>query len=149
MPSAECHGGSQPSGLRAADGRLWFPTLGGAAVVDPARLGLNLQPPPVVVEEVLVDRRPFDLRGLGQAPPGRLDFEFHYTALSFMAPRKVRFQYRLDGFDEGWVDAGTRRAAYYTKLPPGQYRFQVKAANDDGVWNEQGASLAFAVPPRF
>jgi signal transduction histidine kinase/ligand-binding sensor domain-containing protein/CheY-like chemotaxis protein len=149
MPSGECHGGSQPAGWRTRDGRLWFPTLKGAAVVDPARLGTNRVPPPVVIEEVLVDRQLFDLRGQGRVPPGRRDFEFHYTALSLLAPGKVRFQYRLEGFDEGWVDAGARRAAYYTRLPPGDYRFRVKAANDDGLWNEKGAALAFAVLPRF
>jgi len=149
MPSAECHGGSQPSGLRTPDGRLWFPTLEGVAVVDPAHLGVNTEPPPVVIEEALVDREPFDLRGRMSVPPGRPDVEIHYTALSFMAPGKVRFRYRLEGLDEGWVDAGPRRAAYYTRLPPGHYRFRVKAANDDGTWNEEGAALAFAVLPRF
>jgi signal transduction histidine kinase/ActR/RegA family two-component response regulator len=149
MPSAECHGGSQPAGFRTADGRLWFPTLKGVAIIDPAHVPINTSAPSVMLEEVRVDRRSFDLRGSSTVPPGRRDFEFHYTALSFVAPEKVRFAYHLEGFDAGWIDAGSRRVAYYTRLPPGHYRFRVRAANNDGVWSQDGAGLAFSVSPRF
>jgi signal transduction histidine kinase/ligand-binding sensor domain-containing protein len=148
MPSAECHGGSQPSGWRARDGRLWFPTLRGVAILDPDRLSPNPVPPPVVVEEMRVNHRPFAL-GAGPLPPGSRDVELQYTALSLLAPARVRFRYRLDGYDTEWVDAGARRVAFYSHLHPGAYRFRVAAANNDGVWNEEGASVSFAVAPRL
>jgi signal transduction histidine kinase/ligand-binding sensor domain-containing protein len=147
MPSAECHGGSQPAGWRTSDGRLWFPTLRGVAILDPERLSPNPVPPPVVVEEMRVNHRPFAL-GAGPLPSGPRDIEFQYTALSLLAPARVRFRYRLDGYDAEWVDAGARRVAFYSHLHPGSYRFRVAAANNDGVWNEEGASVAFEVAPR-
>jgi signal transduction histidine kinase/CheY-like chemotaxis protein len=149
MPSAECHGGSQPAGTRTSDGRLWFPTLKGLAVLDPAQLRVNTVPPPVALEEVRVDRQPTDLRAQPTVPPGQRDFEFQYTALSFLAPDRIRFQYQLEGLDPRWVEAGNRRVAYYSRLPPGRYRFHVRAANSDGTWNEEGADVPFYVQPRL
>jgi signal transduction histidine kinase/ligand-binding sensor domain-containing protein len=148
MPSAECHGGSQPAGWRTTDGRLWFPTLRGVAILDPGRLSPNPVPPPVVVESVRVNHRPFQL-GSGPLPPGSRDIELQYTGLSLLAPARVRFRYRLEGYEADWVDAGTRRVAFYGNLAPGAYRFQVTAANNDGVWNEEGAAVAFEVAPRL
>jgi len=148
MRSRECNGGG-PAGARTRDGRLWFPTLQGLAMFDPARNSSNTTPPPVVIEDLVVDGRMLDARrGLRVEPrPQRLEFRF--TALSFVAPAKVRFAYQLVGFDGDWVDGGGARAAQYTHVPPGRYTFRVKACNNDGVWNEAGQSLAVVVEPAF
>jgi len=149
MPSGECANGSQPLGGKGRDGRLWIPTQGGVVVVDPDHLETNQSPPPVVIEELLVDRRPVALEGQLSLPPSDGDLEFHYTGLSFLVPGKVLFKYKLEGFNGDWVDAGPRRVAAYTNIPPGRYRFRVIAANADGVWNETGASFAFRLRPHF
>jgi ligand-binding sensor domain-containing protein/signal transduction histidine kinase len=146
MKSDECSGLGQPAGWRARDGRLWFPTARGVVVVDPSRIRLNTVSPPVEVERVVVDGEPVASLDV---PPGRQRFEFHYTALSLVAPRKVEFKYKLDGFDPDWIGAGPRRTAYYTRLPPGRYTFRVTASNNDGVWNADGASVALTVQPYF
>jgi hypothetical protein len=146
MKSSQCISGAQPAGLRTRDGRLWFPTTRGVAVVDPGQLKVDARPPPVVIEEVLVDGRAI---GPERPPPGRGRLEIRYTALSFVSPEKVQFRYRLAGFDDDWVDAGSRRTAYYTNLPPGAYEFRVTASNADGVWNETGAALRVEIAPHF
>jgi ligand-binding sensor domain-containing protein/tRNA A-37 threonylcarbamoyl transferase component Bud32 len=152
MRSAECNGEAQPAGWKARDGRLWFPTIKGVVVIDPARIPRNLLPPPVVLEETRVDGQ-FSTGGSAssalEVPPGSDTLDFQYTALSLVYPQHVRFKYRLEGFDRDWVDAGTARAAHYTNLPPGRYTFRVKACNNDGVWNEEGASLALNLQPFF
>jgi len=149
MGSSECMGGSQPAGCVTRDGRLWFPTAGGLVSVDPARLPYNTVPPPLAIEALLAD----DQAVLGKAdavvPAGTHRMEVRYAAMSLRAPERVRFKYRLAGFDGGWVDAGDRRTAYYTNVPPGRYRFEMKACNEDGVWNEAGVSLSVRVLPRF
>ena len=152
MTSSECNSGA-PGATRTRDGRLWFATVKGAAMVDPAHMPVNARPPPVLIERVEVNRVRMDLdpahaRPLSLAPDSK-DFAFHYTALSLRTPEKVRFKYRLEGFDRDWVDAGARRAAYYTNLAPGHYRFRVIAANDDGVWNDEGAETSLDLAPRF
>ena len=149
MESKECNGGNQPAGLKARDGRLWFPTLKGSVVVDPQRLRTNTVPPRVLIEEGAVDKRPLGSSGESVFPPGPGALEFRYTALALRNPDRVRFRYRLEGFDKQWVDAGTRRVAYYTNTPPGRYRFQVTASNEDGVWSEQGATAAFRLRPHL
>ncbi len=154
MKSIECGGGSQPAGARTRDGRLWFPTLQGLVIIDPEDLKLNELPPPVHIERVIRDDVPVDHAALAAGgrltlPPGTRELEFHYTALSLRDPRKVRFKYRLTGYDDQWVDAGTRRAAYYTNMLPGSYRFQVIASNDDGVWNETGDRVELYLRPAF
>jgi diguanylate cyclase (GGDEF)-like protein len=149
MRIAECNGPGQPAGWRAKDGTLWFPTPRGVVHIDPAHLLKNPQPPPVAIEEVTFDKRPYSAAADVVAPPGDGEIEIHYTALSFQEPDKVRFKYRLVGFDRDWVDAGTRRVAYYTNIPPDRYRFEVIAANNDGVWNETGAALVFELRPHF
>ncbi|HEY6548121.1 MAG TPA: ATP-binding protein, partial [Vicinamibacteria bacterium] len=146
MRSDECSGLAQPASWRGGDGRLYFPTAKGVVVVNPAHMPSNVVPPPVHVEEVVVDGQP--LQGTS-IPPGRQRFEFRYTGLSLLAPRKVQFRYRLVGFDPEWVEAGPLRAAYYTRLPPGAYTFKVKASNNDGVWNEDGDALEVVVRPFF
>jgi signal transduction histidine kinase/ligand-binding sensor domain-containing protein/ActR/RegA family two-component response regulator len=147
LPSSEFNGGSFPSGIVARDGSLWFPSIGGLVRVDPARIGRNPLPPPVAIERVVVDREVHAPADAIVAPPGRGELEVHYTALSFAAPARVRFRYRLEGFDRDWVEAGDRRAAFYTNLPPGTYRFRVIAANNDGVWNTTGAALPVTLRP--
>jgi signal transduction histidine kinase/ligand-binding sensor domain-containing protein len=144
MASSETNGGGQPAGWKDTAGRLWFPTQKGVSVVDPNRA--NLIPPPVVVEQLLVGGTPVDLSRPAGTPLDGGDLEIHYTGLSFTAPEKVRFKYKLEDYDADWIDAGTRRIAYYTKIPAGDYRFRVIAANSDGVWNEAGASLRLFVP---
>ena len=149
MRSEECNGGFVPSGCRTRDGRLWFPTIRGIACVDPALSAVNAEPPPVIIEDVLVDGRPMDLRAPVSIPPGRHRVEVRYTGLSYIAPERVRFRYRLQGLDPGWVEAGNGRHATFTTLPPGRYTFSVTACNNDGVWNRSGASLSIVQRPRF
>ncbi|HWZ95510.1 MAG TPA: two-component regulator propeller domain-containing protein [Opitutaceae bacterium] len=141
--------GYAPTSSRAPDGRLWFALFGGVAVIDPAKVVTNTLPPPVHIERVSINRQDYALDGVATVPPGRGDLEFHYTALSFLAPEKVRFKYQLVGYDMGWVDPGSRRAAYYSNIAPGKYTFKVIGANNDGVWNEASASFAFQLQPHF
>jgi ligand-binding sensor domain-containing protein len=148
MKSRECSGGS-PGGWRTDDGRLWFPTVQGVVGVDPARLPRNPAAPPVVLERMSADNEDVDLTGPARLAPRRQRLEFAYTALSFVAPERIRYRYRLEGFDRDWVDAGTGHQAVYTRLPPGAYRFRVVAANADGAWNESGAVYAFELAPSF
>lgn len=147
--ATECLGGRQGAGCQTRDGRLWFPTRRGLAVVDPTRLPINRVVPPVHLERVLVNGHPQPLAAALSLPAGSSLVEFHYAGLSFAAPDKVRFRYRLAPVDSAWVEAEDRRVATYANLHPGQYRFQVTACNNDGVWNNTGASLAFAIAPRF
>jgi signal transduction histidine kinase/ligand-binding sensor domain-containing protein/DNA-binding response OmpR family regulator len=149
MNNSECNGSSQPAGWKARNGTLMFPTMGGVALIRPSDPVSKTLPPPAVIEELLADRRPVDLSGKVELPPGRGELEFHYTALSFVAPGKVRFKYRLEGYDTDWVNAGTRRVAYYTNIPPRSYRFSVLACNSDGVWNEAVTSLELYLAPHF
>jgi signal transduction histidine kinase/CheY-like chemotaxis protein/ligand-binding sensor domain-containing protein len=149
MGSPECNGGFQPAGWKTRDGRLWFPTLKGVAVVDPAHLKTDDQPPRVRVEQVLIDGKPVPDLGNIKVPPGHSKLEFCYTGLSFSAPRKVQFKFQLVGFDGNWVDAGSRRSAYYTNIPAGRYRFRVIACNGEGIWNQEGASVAIELEPHF
>ncbi len=149
MPNIECNGGRQPAGIRANDGRLWFPTQGGVVVIDPESAPINSLPPSVRIESVTLDRRAVDFRDEVRLAPDRKYLEISYTGLSFIKPELVRFRYRLAGQDADWQDAGTRRVAYYSYLPPGQYTFLVTAANSDGVWNPETASIRIVVLPPF
>ena len=118
-------------------------------MADPTRIEMNQVPPPVVVEEVLSNGDPVDSSGGVRLPPGKNDLEFRYTAFNYSNPASVRFRYRLEGLEPRWIEAGTRRTAYYTHLPPGRYAFRVMACNEDGVWNEAGARLPVRLDPRF
>jgi signal transduction histidine kinase/ligand-binding sensor domain-containing protein len=159
MLNAECNGGRSPGGIKTGDGRLWFPTQDGVAVVDPSRIKPNPNPPPVVIEDFKIDNESVGSESVYSAlhDPGsvieiqsnRQSFEIQYTALSFINSENLRFKFRLDGIDEDWVDAGTRRTAYFSYVPPGEYTFRVIAANADGVWNEVGQSLKIVVLPPF
>jgi PAS domain S-box-containing protein len=137
----------QPTALKRRDGTLWFATTRGAAVVDLDAMPRNAIPPPVHIEEVAVNRRARAFANAMRLESAEREIEVHYTALSFVVPRQVQFRYKLEGFDAEWVEAKTSRAAHYTNLPRGRYRFRVIASNNDGVWNEDGASFAFEVLP--
>jgi signal transduction histidine kinase len=147
LPSVECNGTFQPAGLRSRDGRLWFPTARGVGVIDPQRLSRNERPPPVLIERLQVNGNTVSVPVSAELGPGVGELVIHYTALSFVAPENVRFQYRLDGLDPDWVAETEVRSARYAQLPPGDYRFQVIACNNEGVWNREGAVLAFTVSP--
>ena len=149
MKNRECNGANQPPAWKDAAGRLWFPTIEGVTVVDPKNLAGNTVPPPVNLEQIVVDGRPAAPRQGLTLAPGARNLEFHYVAPSFVAPARVRYRYLLEGLDADWVEAGARRTAYYSRLPPGRYRFRVAAANDEGVWNETGAALTFDLRPRI
>jgi PAS domain S-box-containing protein len=150
MKSKECNGGFQPAGAATHDGKIWFPTMKGVASVSPGALRVNTVLPAAVVEQAVIDKKSFDIAGASiRALPGQGQIEFHYTAPSFVAPDRVRFRYRLEGFDKDWVDAGMRRVAYYTNIPPGDYSFRVVAANSDGVWSDREASLRVTLQPHF
>lgn len=136
-----------PTLVQGSDGRLWFATSNGVVWIDPRRLARNPLAPPVMLTAVKADGRALALGEALRLPVGVRNLEIGYTAFSMAIPQRVRFRYRLEGFDEDWQDVGNRRTAYYGRLPPGAYRFRVIASNDDGVWNEIGASLPLQVPP--
>ncbi|HEX4022227.1 MAG TPA: two-component regulator propeller domain-containing protein [Acidobacteriaceae bacterium] len=139
----------QPNVTRSHDGRLWFANSIVAQVIDPGRLYRNTIPPPVHIEDVIADRKSYSTRNGLHLPALTRDLEIDYTALSFVVPQKVQFRYKLEGYDREWQDPQTRRQAFYSNLPPGDYRFHVMACNNSGVWNEAGATLDFNIPPAW
>ncbi|MFZ0394368.1 MAG: two-component regulator propeller domain-containing protein [Terracidiphilus sp.] len=150
LRSRETAVNSHPSAWKSTDGRLWFATPKGLVEVDPARFPVNTVPPPVEVERFAVDDADQTLHAADmKISAGHNHFQIEYAAMSFVAPQKVRYRYKLEGFDHNWTDAGARRTAYYTNIPPGHYTFQVQAANNDGVWNTAGATLEFDLQPHF
>lgn len=161
MASAECNGGS-PCAWKDAEGRLWFATIAGVAMVDPRNLHTNTLPPVVMVESIKTDNnelvpaqsKEHDVSGATDAitviPPSAEKFEFRYTATSLLVPERVQFKYMLEGYDKGWTEAGTRRVAYYTNLPRGrQYRFRVQACNNSGVWSTTDGEISFSLESFF
>lgn len=136
-----------------ADGKVWFMSQEGLSVIDPSRLTVNRLPPPIHIEQLVADGQAYDVNSMAgeqpRLPPLTRNLEIDYTALSLVAPEKMRFRYKLEGWDGDWQDVGTRRQAFYANLPPRPYRFRVIAANDSGVWNEMGASLDFSVTPTY
>ncbi|MGO8696286.1 MAG: two-component regulator propeller domain-containing protein [Limisphaerales bacterium] len=151
MLSAACTCAFQPSGCMTQDGRLLVPTLKGVAVVRTDAVTAQPLPPPVVIEKVMIDGNPCDLSALPVliAAAGKTRLEIRYTALSYSAPKKVRFKYRMEGLDSDWVEGGAKRSVDYSYLPHGRYRFQVQACNNDGVWSPQPAGFQLVIPPRF
>lgn len=141
---------SHPSAWRSRDGLLWFATPKGLVEVDPAHFPVNTVPPPVALIRFAVDDvdQPLNDPSL-KVPAGHNHFQFDYAGLSFTAPQKVRYRYMLEGFDHQWTEAGSRRSAYYTSIPPGGYTFRVQAANNDGLWNTAGAALSIQLRPHF
>ena len=142
---------SHPSAWRSRDGWLWFATPKGLVAIDPAHFPVNTVPPPVALIRFAADNVDQPLHGDGplKVQAGHNHFQFDYAGLSFTAPQKVRYRFMLEGFDHQWTEAGVRRSAYYTNIPPGNYTFRVQAANNDGVWNNEGAALAFTLRPHF
>ena len=152
LRSREMATNGHPAAWRSADGRLWFATPKGLVAIDPVHFPINSVPPPVTLERFTIDDQDRTLAaqdGGLRVEAGHVHFEFDYAAMSFTAPQKVRYRYMLEGFDKGWTEAGGRRTAYYTNIPPGRYTFRVQAANNDGVWNNEGAALRFELRPRF
>lgn len=142
-----------PQVTKSSDGRLWFLPWDGVSVVDPNHLPFNQLPPPIHVEQLIADHKTYDATseadGRVQLPPLVRDLEIDYTALSLAAPEKILFRYKLEGYDRDWQDAGNRRQAFYTNLPPRDYRFRVMACNNSGVWNEEGTFLNFTIAPAY
>lgn len=153
LPTLEYSGGLQAAGCQTGDGRIWFTSNKGLVSVNPGSLPFNSLAPPVVVESMWVDGRVLGSSGAVRLEPrlrpAHERIEFRFTALSLAAPSKVLFKYRLEGLDQGWIEAGDKRTAFYSHLPPGGYRFQVIACNNDGVWNTVGDSLPFTVAPFY
>lgn len=153
MPTRQCSGGFQPAGCMDANGLLYFPTSKGLVKVNPANIKINPLPPPVVIEKISVDNQQIPVSRAATSPPkiqpGNHRFEFDYVGLSFVAPQKVHYKYRLNGLDAGWLDVGNIATADYSFIPPGHYTFSVTACNNDGVWNKTGADFSFIVLPFF
>lgn len=149
LRTIECRPGVQPATYATRDGNVWFSTIRGALMIDAAHVQRKLLPVPVVVEDVIVDGTSRPPAELVQLPPGQSNVDFRYTALSFIVPTRITFRYQLEGFDHDWVDAGTRREAFYTNLRPGTYRFRVMAQNIDNNWSEIAAPVAITLLPHF
>jgi signal transduction histidine kinase len=156
LPSDECTLGSQPAACRAADGTLWCPTIAGLVPIDPSQIQTRSNAPPVSIETVLIEGQE---QGAGGphgrpprsvvVPPGKELLEIRYNGLNLDDPQHVRFHYLMEGYVTNWTDAGQRRAAQFSKLPPGNYQFQVTARNEDGFWNPVAATLDVTVLPAF
>lgn len=147
MGISECSRGGHPAAWRASDGRLWFATLKGLAIVNPAHMELDKVPPKVAIEQVSIDDQPAPLNASLKVPHGHSRIEIHYAGLSFLSPQKVQYRYKLQGFDQQWVNVGSQRTAFYTNLAPGRYTFNVMAANQDGLWSKGAATIRFTVLP--
>lgn len=142
-------GGVQSPAARTTNGRLWFSTAGGVVAIDPSKVQRNPRPPAVHIQEAIVDQSVIPIRNGSLVPPGSRSIEFRFTGISYYAPEGITFRYRLDNFDESWIEAPSRRSAAYTNLPPGEYAFRVIAANADGVWNGDGDVFRFELRPYY
>jgi signal transduction histidine kinase len=141
--------GFGPRATKSTDGKIWFATVDGVSIIDPHHLAFNKLPPPVHIEQVTADDKTYDATNGLRLPPHVRYLAIDYTALSLVAPEKVRFRYKLEGEDKDWREVVNDRQVQYTNLPPKHYRFRVLACNNSGVWNEQGASLEFVIPPAW
>ena len=148
MRNTECNGGSWPAGAIDKQGKLWFPTQDGVAVVEPNLVPVSQQSPKIVIESLLVDHNPSDLEKPVTIDTGQESLEIEYTALSFYRPDQIVFRYKMDGLDTKWQNVGYRRTAYFSHIPPGNYTFRLMAANSDGLWSE-ARGLPIAVLPPF
>ncbi|SBV36237.1 putative periplasmic ligand-binding sensor protein [uncultured Stenotrophomonas sp.] len=150
LASAQSNGNSGPAVERTTDGKLWFATAGGLAMTEPGRIHeLTRTPPPVVIEEVRVDDRLVPLQAGLRLPPGTRKLELHFAGLSYLIPEKIRYRYRLDGFDPDWVERDPLRFAQFTNLAPGDYVFRVSAAHPKGGWSREEARIALHIEPRL
>ncbi|HMS39161.1 MAG TPA: triple tyrosine motif-containing protein, partial [Pyrinomonadaceae bacterium] len=143
MLNSEGNGGNSPAGWLASDGKFWFPSITGVIVISPETN--DLPPPPVFIEDVFLGGKQIEASTKIEVGADKENLEIHYTGLNFTKPEQVKFKYKLEGFDKDWIEVGTRRAAYYTQLPAGDYRFLVTASTTNGVWNEQPASKTVTV----
>jgi signal transduction histidine kinase/ligand-binding sensor domain-containing protein len=142
-------GPSFNSAAYSSDGRVWFASGFVLQMVDPSRLSQEALPAQTFIESLVADRKEFEATPNLKVPPNPRDLQIDYTSPTFSVPQKVSFRYRLDGLDPDWKDAGTRRQAFYTDLPPGKYSFRVIASNSDGVWNDKVAKLDFSIAPAY
>ena len=142
-------GPSFNSAAYSSDGRVWFASGFVLQMVDPSRLSQKALPAQTYIESLVADRKEFEATPNLKVPPNPRDLQIDYTSPTFSIPQKVNFRYRLDGYDRDWHEAGTRRQAFYTDLPPGKYSFRVIASNSDGVWNDNAAKLDFSVAPAY
>jgi ligand-binding sensor domain-containing protein/signal transduction histidine kinase len=142
-------GGYDTVVAKSADGRLWFVPFGGVSVIDPRHLPVNKLRPPVHIERIIADDKPYDLRPGMRLPANVRNLRIEYTALSLVAPEKIHFKYKLEGQNRNWHEVINERLAFYTNLPPRDYRFRVMASNNSGVWNETGDSLEFSIAPAY
>jgi len=149
MRNVECNGGLGPAGAYARDGTMWFPTQDGVALLNPEQVGVERTPPPVLIEGCSINGVTKALGGPIRISPGAGEIQIQYTALSLRNPERIRFRYQLEGLDRAWVDAGSRRTAYYSHMAPGHYVFRVTAAQDESTWNTAAAGLVLVVQPRF
>lgn len=149
LRTIESRSGVQPGSVKMQDGRVWFSTIRGLYVFDPNHLRLNIPPPPVVIEETTVNGERMDPSAIADIPPGLKNLEFTYSGLTFLQPNRLTFRYILEPFDKKWIQAGTRREASYTNLPPGKYRFRVIGCNADNACNEAAAPASFTLAPHF
>jgi signal transduction histidine kinase/ligand-binding sensor domain-containing protein len=136
-----------PAVARGPDGKLWFVGAGEVQLVDPRHVPSNPVPPPVHIKSLVADQQAYTVANGLRLPPLARDITVEFAALTLADPKSTRFRYRLEGHDTDWQDAVDRRLATYTNLPPGSYRFRVKAANNSGVWNEEGTQLEFSITP--
>jgi diguanylate cyclase (GGDEF)-like protein len=150
MASAQCNGGAGPAALRAKDGSIWVATAKGVSVVQPDELArYQLAPPPVVIENVLVDDQSTDADGELLLPSDTRKLEMAYVSLSYRTPEQIRYRYQLEGFDDEWIEREQLRNVQFTNLPPGRYTFKVSASQRGGPWSPDSASLAFEIKPKF
>ncbi len=141
MLSTECNGGRQPASIKDRNGKFWFPSQDGVVIVNAENESYNSLPPSVVIESATVEREAVDIKNGLTIEPGQKNVEINFTGISLIKSEQIKFKYKLEGHDADWIDADTRRTAYYSYLPPGNYHFRVKAANSDGIWNEEGATI--------
>jgi len=138
-----------PKVTKSPDGKIWFAAMDGVGVIDPRHIPFNKLPPPVHIGQIIADGTTYDAAGGLRLPPRVRNLEIDYTALSLVEPEKVHFRFKLEGQDKDWREVVNRPRAEYSNLPPGKYRFHVIASNNSGVWNEQGATLDFAIAPAY
>jgi diguanylate cyclase (GGDEF)-like protein len=141
----ESSGPAEPAGCIDGQGKIWFATIGGAVMIDPNRLNINTTPPTIVIEKLITQNNKYIPGAYIELSETEKNIEIKYTGLSFNLPKKIKFKYFLEGYDDDWVDAGNRRSAFYTGLPGGNYTFYVKAANESGIWCEEPAVLRFSI----
>jgi signal transduction histidine kinase/ligand-binding sensor domain-containing protein len=149
LRTVECQQGVQPAVKLMRDGRVWFSTMRGVLVIDPRHWQRTLPPTSVVVEDVIINGKSEDPRQFQAVPPGNANLTFRYAALSYTSPARITYRYRLEGFDKQWLEAGGRREAFYTNIPPGEYKFVVAATNVDGKLYEAESPVQLRIAPRL